>query len=271
MSAWFEWRDAPKAEFAVLGDPIHHSKSPAMHSASFATLGLAFRYVAIRVPVEELAGAVAHLRSLGYRGLNITIPLKEAAATLCASLDSLAARIGAVNTLDLDSMGGRNTDGPGFLAGLEAAGKPTPSRALILGAGGSARAVVAMLADRGVDLSIWNRTPARARTLLAELGVQAEVVETPATDGYDLLVNCTSGLAPVDLGLDWSAASPDALAYDLMVASEPTPFLAGAAAAGLKTQDGAPMLVRQGALSMRGWTGIEPDENAMLKAVLGTA
>lgn len=258
---WFEWRDIPPGDFAVLGDPVAHSRSPQMHAAAYRSLGAAWTYNAARVPVEEFDEAVAHMAGLGYRGLNCTVPLKEAAYRWAQAMDATSRRIGAVNTLDLAMRHATNTDAPAFLAMLGA-----PGPALVLGAGGTARAVLVALDEAGYDVTLWNRTEAKARLLVTELGVQATVVSIPNIEAFPVVVNTTSAsLHGEPLPLNWEAAQPEALAYDVVYG--PSPFLDSARAAGMKTIDGLPLLVEQGALSITWWTGRLPDRSVMMEAV----
>jgi shikimate dehydrogenase len=246
---YFEWREAPEADFAVLGDPVSHSRSPAMHAAAYAHFGLTYRYVAIRVAPGELFIALDHLKQLGYRGVNITIPLKAEALAACPNPAEFAVRVESVNTIDLRSGAGINTDGAGFLRTIE----PFPGEVLVCGAGGSARAIVGALSESGRSVRLWNRTAARAEQLAREWPrVTAETnlkIRCAA-----IVVNATAAtLGGFDLEIDWEAGSNDLVAYDLMYQPEPGPFLSAAARHGFRTIDGLPMLAAQGALSFRYW------------------
>ncbi|RYG24256.1 shikimate dehydrogenase, partial [bacterium] len=134
----FEWQEAPAADFAVIGDPVAHSRSPQMHNAAFKALGLDFKYVAVHVPPGEVKAALSHLAELGYQGINVTVPHKEEAIGWCLHVDKFVTEVQAVNTIDLERKAGINTDAGGFLATLPEL--PTKT-ALVLGAGGSARAL----------------------------------------------------------------------------------------------------------------------------------
>jgi shikimate dehydrogenase len=265
--SWYEWREAPRAAFAVIGDPIAHSLSPSMQNAGLRALGRDEQYVAIRVTTPELRQAVLHLKELGYIGLNVTVPHKEHICELLQDIEPLAARIGAVNTVHLASMLGRNTDAPGFAKTLEQFQLGMRPNVLVLGAGGSARAILAALEPLNPNLEIWNRTADRAEKVLAELQIPGEVVETPELAGKDLIVNCTSGVGGAMLPLDWNDAHDRAIAYDLMYGHRATDFLEGARQRGLKTLDGLGMLVEQGALSMEGWLSIQASRSAMLQGL----
>jgi shikimate dehydrogenase len=233
-----------------------------MHMAAYEVLGLPYRYVAVRVAAGEVGAALDHLKGLGYRGVNVTVPHKEEAFGWAASSDAFARRVGAANTFDLLSGACVNTDGPGF---MDTTSSLVVGKALVLGAGGSARAIVAALVEAGWPVSIHNRTAAKAEALALEFG--AEALSEPILDGADLVVNTTSAsLQGETLACGWSSVSPDALAYDLMY-GKPSPFLAEAAGFGLKTQDGLELLVAQGARSLEYWLGVEAPRDAMRKAL----
>jgi shikimate dehydrogenase len=248
----------------VLGFPVAHSRSPAMQNAAFRALGLDWHYVKLPVSPELFEETVRALPASGYRGVNVTIPHKLAALELADSASDAAREIGAANTLSFDggAIHADNTDAGGFLAAL---GEPPRGRtALVLGAGGAARAVVWALRDAGAaDVAVWNRTPERAR----ELGARA--VERPGP--ADIVVNATSvGLHDDDLStLPLDAVGSPELACDLVYrpAGE-TPFAAWASRAGAaRVVDGLEVLVRQGALSFQIWTGHEAPVDAMRQEI----
>lgn len=260
----YAWREAPEADFAVIGDPVAHSLSPQMHEAAYKALGLDYKYVAILVPVGEVAMALDHLRELNYRGVNVTVPHKGEAIGWCDHVGVFVEQVQAVNTIDVRRHSGINTDANGFLATL--AGIPVGS-ALMLGAGGSARALARALVREGWDLRIWNRTAERA-TELAEL-TGAKAVDEANPTGASLILNTTSASLDGDsLPVVWDAAKPEAVAYDLAYGD--SPFLKEAQARGLKTMNGLPMLVEQGALSLEWWIGVRAPRTAMLAAVEAT-
>ena len=179
----------------VAGFPVAHSRSPVMHAAALAELGLDWEYLKVPVAPELFAETVRALPRSGFRGVNVTVPHKEAALALADSRSPAAAAIGAANTLSFAGDGAiaaENTDAPGFLAALGQDARGL--RATVLGAGGSARAVAWALADAGAErVAVVNRTPGRAVALAEDLGVE---VDTAPAAG-DLLVNCTSvGLEP---------------------------------------------------------------------------
>ena len=269
----------------VWGHPVGHSRSPAMHNAALEALGLDWVYVPFDVAPADAEAAVAGLRALGLAGINVTVPLKERVLPLLDEVDEAAARIGSVNTIHNrdGSLFGCSTDGAGFLRSLEAAGQPCEKReVLLLGAGGSARAVAFALASCGCHCRIANRTEARAEALAGDINrwfpgaVSVAGWGAPA-GAFDLLVNTTSlGMAPDVEAMP--ALPPDAFAgrpfvYDLVYAPAQTRLLAAASAAGCETMNGVKMLVWQGALSLALWTGRRPEEmpvGVMEAAVRGT-
>ena len=257
----------------VLGWPVAHSRSPAMHNAALRELGLEdWRYQRLPVPPERFAETVPALHAAGFRGANVTIPHKEAALALATSASERAREIGAANTLTFGEDGeieADNTDAPGLIAAL-----PRPpasgSSALVLGAGGSARAVCWALREAGLKVSVWNRTPERAEQLAADLGIHAVRRASPA----DLLVNCTSvGLDQTsstfkELPLGVEDMGRYATVADLVYAAERTELLTIAALAGSTIVDGLEILVHQGALSLEAWTGRPAPITTMRAAAL---
>jgi shikimate dehydrogenase len=244
----------------VLGWPAAHSRSPAMHNAALAELGLSgWGYQALPVPPGLFAATTRALGQSGFVGANVTIPHKHAALALADEASDAARAIGAANTLSFASDGSisaENTDAPGL---LEAIGEPLAGRrALVLGAGGSARAAVWALREAGAaEVSVWNRTHARARSLADDLGARAVARREPA----DVLVNCTAvGLKPApdelaQLELDAAALDDYALVVDLVYRAGATALLCAAREHGARTVDGLQVLVAQGALSFELWTG----------------
>jgi len=268
VNEWFEWREAPGGDFAVVGNPIAHSWSPRIHRAAYRALGLRLHYHAIRIFAEEFEEALAFLRERGYRGLNVTLPLKEAAYWWAQEVDGESQPYGALNTLELASRRGTNTDAPGFLRTLEAQSLRAPARVLVLGAGGAARTVARALVSAGYEVALWNRTRERAEALSSSFTPNLPLVESPRAAGFHLLVNATaSGTTGGTLEVDWAGAPTSALAYDLAYGSEPTPFLQAAANAGIRTCDGARMLLEQAALSFEWWLGVPAPRDAMEAAL----
>jgi shikimate dehydrogenase len=248
----------------VLGFPVRHSRSPAMMNVAFAELGLDWRYLGLPVPPARFAETVRALPASGYRAANVTIPHKLAARELADELSDAARAIGAVNTLTLGEDGriaGDNTDAGGL---LDALGEPLPETALVLGAGGAARAAAWALAGAGVDVTVWNRTPGRAAALAKELGVGA--AERPGA--ADLLVNATSvGLGPEDslAGLPLVDAR---VVVELVYGDVPTPLARWAGERGARLVDGLEVLVHQGARSLALWTGREAPVETMRRALV---
>jgi shikimate dehydrogenase len=235
----------------VLGFPVGHSRSPAMMNAAFAELGLDWRYFRLPVPPERFAETVRALPGSGYRGANVTLPHKLAAHELADELTEAAAAIGAVNTLSFEKDGriaGDNTDAGGL---LDALGKERPASALVLGAGGAARAAAWALREAGAEVTVWNRTTDKARRLAGELGVGQTDRPGPA----ELLVNATSVGLSADDSLDDLPLVETATVVDLVYGPDPTPLFRWAKARGARVVDGLEILVRQGALSLERWTG----------------
>lgn len=251
-----------------------------MHSAAFAQLGLAAEYRAWGVPPEKLRAAVTALRAEHVLGANVTIPHKQAVVPLVDELSAEALAVGAVNTV-INRGGvlvGHNTDASGFLHALtDLPLDPDGCDAVVLGAGGAARAVVYALLTAGArSVAVSNRTAGNARRLAAELAAHGRVrvlapAELPAAvRGADLVVNSTSvgmaGVAEGESPLPAGVLPKRGAVVDLVYRPARTRLLADAAAAGLRVQNGLPMLVWQGAESFSCWTGLEAPADAMLRA-----
>lgn len=245
-----------------------------MHNAALAALGLAgeWSYEAIDVPPDRFEERVLAMPAEGFVGANVTVPHKGAALSLADVISETAREIGAANTLSF--AGGEvragNTDAEGLLAALPA--PPGGRRALVLGAGGAGRAVVWALLREGAEVDVWNRTELRSRHLCEELG--GRPVTAPDPSDYGLIVNSTSvGLRGEDpfeeLPLSPRGFGPGQTIVDMVYGGEPTALLAAAEAAGATTVDGVEVLVRQGALSFRIWTGREAPLDAMRVAARG--
>ena len=257
----------------VVGFPVRHSRSPAMHGAAYAALGLDWRYLALAVPPARFAETVRALPASGYRGVNVTLPHKLVALSLADESSPAATAIGAANMLTFT--GGRiaadNTDAPGLIAALGE--PPRDLNALVLGAGGAGRAAAWALREAGArDVAIWNRTPERAQALARDLDLRA--VARP--ERADVLVNATTiGLNPsVDeqsalemLGL--GELDPPPTVVDLVYATGTTPVCAWAERGGSRVVDGLEVLVRQGALSFELWTGQTAPIHVMREAARG--
>jgi shikimate dehydrogenase len=261
----------------VCGWPVAHSRSPQMQHAALRAAGLHdWRYLRLPVPPERFAETVRALPAAGFRGINVTIPHKEAALALADEASDAAQEIGAANTLTFE--GGRilaeNTDAPGFLDAL-GAGRDVARRAVVvLGAGGSARAVVWALRRAGAaDVAVWNRSRSRAEALVAQLG--GRVIDRP--ERFDVLVNCTSvGLHRGDtpfkaLPLNADSLGAGSLVVDLVYRDGGTQLLEAATARGADVVDGLEILVAQGAASFERWTGETASRQAMREAVRNIA
>lgn len=271
---------------AVIGHPVAHSRSPAMQNAALAALGLAeeWRYEAIEAAPEVFEQKVRAMAGEGFAGANVTVPHKEAALGIADVSSEMAKEIGAANTLVFadEGIGAHNTDAPGLIAAL-----PEPPRAgmraLVLGAGGAARAAVWALKTAGARVDLWNRTTSRAEKVRLDLGADG-VLEieggegtgaSVAGDTYDLIVNTTAvGLQGEDpfehLPLAAGSFRSEQVVVDMVYAATPSALLTVAQAAGASTVDGIEVLVRQGALSLQIWTGREAPVEAMRTAAYGS-
>ena len=280
----------------VLGNPVRHSLSPAMHNAALAELGLNWVYLALPAPPERLEQVLDGLEAVGCRGLNVTIPHKQAVVSLVAELSPLARRLGAVNTLVPRADGGwfgTNTDVEGFLAPLRSGpfGPWTGKRALVLGCGGSALAVVAGLVELGLEsIQVAARQPAALEAFLATGAGWSEACRleglawggslAQALAGVDLVVNTTPvGMASLTdpaaalrcplTAPELEALQPQTLVYDLIYTPRPSQLLRQAAARGCPSLDGLEMLVQQGAAALQHWCGLsEIPVEAMRQAAL---
>lgn len=258
---------------AVIGSPVRHSLSPAIHNAAFAALGLDWRFVALEVAPGDCARALDGVRALGLGGLSVTTPHKDDAAALADERTADVELLGAANCL-VPVGDGRlladNTDGAGFVAALREAGvEPAGLRCCVLGAGGAARSLVLALARAGAaDVAVVNRTEGRGEAAaalaggLGRTGGDAEVREA------DLVVNATSvGMGGTGgLPLDPSGLRPDQVVAELVVHPVRTPLLDAAAGAGCVTLDGVGMLVHQAAIAFERWTGVAAPTAAMAAA-----
>ena len=253
----------------MIAEDASHSLSPRMHNAAFTTLGLPHQYVAINVPRGEVAQALDHLRFLTYRGVNVTVPHKEEARAWCEQfVNPDYAEVNVANTILLSERKGFNTDTIGFLRSIERLGLRRGAKCLVLGAGGSAYACVAVLLKLGLSIRLWNRTSARAEEMNRQFGGRMTILEKPSIANINLLVNATSvGKHGGELPIDWAQASSDMVAYDLYYAQKPTQFLQNAAGRGLRTMDGSRLLVYQGAEAWRCWGLPEAPVNLMVKEV----
>ncbi|MBN9073042.1 MAG: shikimate dehydrogenase [Rhizobiales bacterium] len=260
----------------VCGHPIAHSRSPKIHGYWLKTYGIAGSYEAVDIAPEDFAAFAASLRERGYTGGNVTLPNKEAAFAAAMWRDDAAVAIGAANTLwfEDDRLCAGNTDAYGFAANLDdrAPGWERGKTAVVLGAGGSSRAVIHALKVRGfTDIRVVNRTVARAAELARHFGegvaAHGLFALSEVLSDADLVVNTTSlgmkgeGELPADPGL----IAQNAIVTDLVYVPLMTPFLAAAAAQGLKTVDGLGMLLHQAVPGFERWFGARPEVTAELR------
>ncbi len=277
-------RDFTAELVACLGDPVRENPTGVMLEAAFAALGLSWRYLTIEVPAAKLRDAIVGIRALGMRGANLTIPHKSAVLEYLDEIAPDAALIGAVNTVrrEGDRLIGENTDGKGFLRGLrlDAGIEPAGKRAVVLGAGGAARAIVTELALAGAsDIVVVNRSIERGERMAAELArkTKAPIRFEPWRGPFripaetDLLVNATSiGLYPDVHAMppvDWSDVSAGMLVSDAVPNPPETGLLREARKLGLPVLDGLSMLVYQGAIGFRMWTGQEAPASVMKESL----
>lgn len=281
-----EWGvDGSTRVVALIGDPVAHSLSPALHNAAFRATGLNWVYVALAVRADQVADALRGAAALGLAGFNVTVPHKQSVAGLVDELRGAAARAGAVNTVVFE--GGRsvgyNTDIDGFRQALHAA-RPegvAGERVLLLGAGGAARAAALALADEPVAaLTVADRTPERARevaTLVAHASPAVSVSSVALKDldaeqvrRARLVVNATvlgmtgKGKVPAVLA---DNVGVDQIVYDVVYGSRPTELIQAARVRGALTVDGVEMLVWQAAIAFELWTGVQAPVQAMRDAI----
>jgi shikimate dehydrogenase len=267
----------------VIGWPVAHSRSPALHGFWLREHRIDGAYVPFAVRPENLAVALRGLAALGFRGANVTLPHKEQALALVDTASDTARRIGAVNTItiaDDGTLSGDNTDAFGFIENLREGARGFDAKtgaAVVIGAGGAARAILVALADVGApEIRLVNRTDARAETLARALGGNIRVVgwkdRTSALDGAALLVNSTTqGMTGHDaLDLDLARLPKAALVNDIVYVPVETPLLAAARARGNPVVDGVGMLLHQARPGFERWFGTRPTVTpALREAVLG--
>ena len=270
----------------IIGHPIKHSRSPQMHNAAFAALGLDYVYLPFHVLPDNLGAAIEGFKAINAVGINVTIPHKQSVIPCLDSISREAQLIGAVNTLVFEDgeIIGENTDAPGFLQAMQEAGYEVPQggSALVIGAGGSARAIVVALSLAGVrSIFIANRTVSRAVALAADLsektgmsclGIGLDDPKLPNAVGTSqLIINTTSASMDVSHPLlirpEWLA--PQSIVYDIVYTPPETRLLQVAAERGCHTIGGLGMLVHQGAIAFEKWTGVNPPVEAMRQALQG--
>ncbi|OQX65762.1 MAG: shikimate dehydrogenase [Desulfococcus sp. 4484_242] len=262
--------DQHTALYAVVGNPVRHSLSPAMHNAAFSATGINAVYLAFEPP--DMGAFIQAVQTLGIKGISVTMPFKTTVIPHLSHLDPLAERVGAVNTVINE--GGRvtgcNTDGPGAVKALEETTDLAGRRIILVGAGGAARAVGLALKDRGAALSIVNRSRHRGEGLARLLGCEFIPPDKIETAGGDILIQTTpAGMAPHE---DVCPVPPEALkpgmaVMDLVYRPVETRLLQMARQRGCATVSGIRMLIHQGAEQFRLWTGLEPPVSIMERAV----
>jgi shikimate dehydrogenase len=255
--------------YAVIGQPVAHSKSPWIHSRFARATRQDIDYGLIEASLGGFARAADEFRAGGGKGLNVTIPFKEDAFRYCAKLSPRARTAGAVNTVTFGAeVSGDNTDGIGLVRdlsgnlGVDLRG----TRLLLMGAGGAAQGALGALLEAGIAAAtVANRTEARARELASRFSGVAASGYGGLDGGFDLVINATSaGLSDEALALPPAVLGKARLAYDMVYGRE-TPFLAAARAAGVPACDGLGMLVEQAAESFFVWRGVRPDTAAVLR------
>jgi len=269
------------AHAGVVGWPIAHSKSPVLHGYWLKKYEISGSYNAIPLAPANFEAGIRKLQKQGFRGVNVTLPHKEALLAMADSVTDRAAMIGAANTVFFHSdgsIGVDNTDGYGFLANLRQkapAWSAQSGPALVLGAGGAARSVIYALLDAGVpQIRLANRTRIRAEMLASHFGARIEVVDwhlaSDAMDGATTIVNTTSlGMeGQPELHLRFDAAPKAALVTDIVYAPLVTPFLERAMQRGMTTVDGLGMLLHQAVPGFEMWFGVRPEVDAELRAAV---
>jgi shikimate dehydrogenase len=270
----------------LIGDPIEHSMSPAMHNAAFKNRGLDYVYLPFRVAKTRLGEAILGIKALNIRGLNVTIPHKVSVIPLLDELDPLAEKIGAVNTIINNDgvLKGYNTDAHGFLrAMLEQDIEPDGKSIVMLGAGGASRAISFILAERGANLVILNRqleldwAVKLGNSISRTFGREVKALElneqnlAPVLRKANILVNTTSvGMSPNtnETPIPARLLESDLVVFDIVYNPVKTKLLTEAESAGAKAISGLEMLVRQGALAFEMWTGLTAPLEIMRKATI---
>ncbi|RQH01094.1 shikimate dehydrogenase [Paraburkholderia dinghuensis] len=268
--------------YAVIGNPVAHSKSPFIHARFAEQTGEHIEYTRLLAPLDGFADEVNAFKAAGGRGLNVTVPFKLEAHALAHRLSPRAAAAGAVNTLrfDADGIFGDNTDGFGLVRDIEAnlGVALKGARVLLLGAGGAARGVVLPMLERGPrEITIVNRTAAKAHDLIGQFAGAAAEAGCVINGGgphavdpapYDVIVNATAGSLDAALPeCDERAFGTRTLAYDMMYGAQPTVFMRHAQSLGARAADGLGMLVEQAAESFYVWRGVRPDSAPVLAAL----
>ncbi len=282
MSSLFDF-DKPADAYAVMGNPISHSRSPQIHAAFAKQTGQHIVYTAIQVDPGGFGQAAGNFFANGGKGLNITVPFKTEAWRLAGKLGAEAKQAGAVNTLLLDAHGvlvGRNTDGVGLVRDIlhNHGGSIAGKRVLLVGAGGAARGVLQpLLAEAPAQLLIVNRTASRAHELAADFNLSGSKQSLVTGSGFDdlegrrfdLIINATTASLQGEVPpLPSEVCTKNSWCYDMMYAALPTPFMRWAEQHGAeKSVDGLGMLVEQAAESFFHWRGVMPETRSVIQAV----
>ncbi len=260
----------PAALCGVILHPAGHTRSPAMHTAAFAALGIDATYLPFDVAPHDLAAAIDGARALGLRQLAVSIPHKETIMALLDEVDATARAIGAVNTVtrDGDRLVGSNTDWIGLTRAIERETPLDGKRAVVLGAGGTARAALFALREAGARAIVLNRTVERAEVLARELGAaDAGPLSALADHDHDILIHTTSvGLRADESPVDAAALRPGSVVFDAVYDPPETRLLRDASATGARTIGGKWMLVHQAIEQVHRWTGRTPDADLMADA-----
>ncbi len=282
MSSLFDF-DKPADAYAVIGNPISHSRSPQIHAAFAQQTGQRIVYTATQVDLGGFEQAVGNFFANGGKGLNITVPFKTEAWKLAGELGPEAERAGAVNTLLMNAKGilvGRNTDGTGLVRDIlhNHGGHIVGKKILLVGAGGAARGVLQpLLTEAPAQLLIVNRTASRAHELAADFNVSGNK-QNPVTGGsfdnlagqhFDLIINATAASLQGEVPpLPDESCTASTWCYDMMYSAEPTPFMHWAGQHGAeKSVDGLGMLVEQAAESFFHWRGVRPETTSVIQAI----
>jgi len=280
MSSLFDFDKAPDA-YAVMGNPITHSRSPDIHAAFAKQTSQRIEYTAIQVDLGGFEQAVGNFFANGGKGLNVTVPFKQEAWQLVDELGEEAKQAGAVNTLLMNAEGqllGRNTDGIGLVRDLlqNHGGVITDKRILLVGAGGAARGVMQPLLDeKPATLVIVNRTPDRAHNLAQVFSGRGNVSGVGFDDlgdqSFDLIINATAASLQGEVPpLPDTVCAENCWCYDMMYSAEPTPFVTwGQQHGAIKSVDGLGMLVEQAAESFFLWRGVRPETTSVIQSLRG--
>ncbi len=257
---------------AVIGSPVRHSLSPALHNAGFSATGVDWVYTAFEVAPGDAGAALDAMRVLGLGGLSVTMPHKEAVAALVDELDPAASALRSVNTVVPVGDGrlkGYSTDGAGFVASLAAEGVEIRGRRIcVLGGGAAARAIVDALAREGAStITVVNRSAERARAAAALAGAVGSVGDAHDVTACDIVVNATSiGMGSTELPCDVDLLHSGHVVADIVYHPRRTALVVAAERAGARTVDGLGMLVHQAVLQQELWTGVRPDASVMWAA-----